>query len=259
MRSYFIFAIVLTVAYLIYYAVIIMQDLYGKRRTGKTEEEVFDLGTLEDEESVAVSESETGFRVGNEQYDTETASGGDSATDQKPADKKPETKETPEERLERLKANAEEKMEETTPYLSDGFSADEMYKAMLSRANWKIVRRWPGNQLKTNCSMSIKQKIVCLLILVPYAAFAKSGSVNYSWGADALATMHDFVVTMMLYVLYICYSIASVLVIVSAFQIYIKMNTGEDGIVKSFLSLLGACLFIIGASIVLPAFFGYRI
>ena len=88
MRSYFIFAIVLTVAYLIYYAVIIMQDLYGKRRTGKTEEEVFDLGTLEDEESVAVSESETGFRVGNEQYDTETASGGDSATGgQKAGDK----------------------------------------------------------------------------------------------------------------------------------------------------------------------------
>ena len=137
MRSYFIFAIVLTVAYLIYYAVIIMQDLYGKRRTGKTEEEVFDLGTLEDEESVAVSESETGFRVGNEQYDTETASGGDSATDQKPADKKPETKETP-----------EEKMEETTPYLSDGFSADEMYKAMLSRGKlenrpemaWKPIK-----------------------------------------------------------------------------------------------------------------------
>ena len=139
MRSYFIFAIVLTVAYLIYYAVIIMQDLYGKRRTGKTEE---------DEESVAVSESETGFRVGNEQYDTETASGGDSATDQKPADKKPETKETPEERLERLKAKAEEKMEETTPYLSDGFSADEMYKAMLSRGKlenrpemaWKPIK-----------------------------------------------------------------------------------------------------------------------
>ena len=145
MRSYFIFAIVLTVAYLIYYAVIIMQDLYGKRRTGKTEEEVFDLGTLEDEESVAVSESETGFRVGN---DTETTSGGDSATDQKPADKKPEAKETPEERLERLKAKAEEKMEETTPYLSDGFSADEMYKAMLSKGKlenrpemaWKPIK-----------------------------------------------------------------------------------------------------------------------
>ena len=44
-----------------------------------------------------------------------------------------------------------------------------------------------------------------------------------------------------------------------ALQIYIKWNTGEDGIVKSILMLFGACMFIIGASIVFPAFFGYRI
>ena len=49
--------------------------------------------------------------------------------------------------------------------------------------------------------MSKAKKILCALCLpFPYTAFAKSGSVNYSWGADALATMHDFVVTMMLYV-----------------------------------------------------------
>ena len=30
--------------------------------------------------------------------------------------------------------------------------------------------------------------------------FRQERSRNYSWGADALATMHDFVVTMMLYV-----------------------------------------------------------
>ena len=47
--------------------------------------------------------------------------------------------------------------------------------------------------------MSKAKKILCALCLpFPYTAFAKSGSVNYSWGADALATMHDFVVTMML-------------------------------------------------------------
>lgn len=103
------------------------------------------------------------------------------------------------------------------------------------------------------------RKILCLLCLIPSAAMAKSGSVNYSWGADALATMHDFVVTMMLYVLYVCYAIASVFVVVSALQIYIKMNTGEDGVVKSIVSLVGVCLFIIGASIVFPALFGYRI
>ena len=253
MRSYFIFAIVLTVAYLIYYAVIIMQDLYGKRRTGKTEEEVFDLGTLEDEESVAVSESETGFRVGNE-HQAAILPPTRSRRTKSRRQRRPRKKDWSVSKPRRRK-----RWRKPRPTCLMASVQMKCTRRCFPGANWKIVRRWPGNQLKTNCSMSIKQKIVCLLILVPYAAFAKSGSVNYSWGADALATMHDFVVTMMLYVLYICYSIASVLVIVSAFQIYIKMNTGEDGIVKSFLSLLGACLFIIGASIVLPAFFGYRI
>ena len=49
--------------------------------------------------------------------------------------------------------------------------------------------------------MSKAKKILCAVCLtLPYTVSAKSGSVNYSWGADALATMHDFVVTMMLYV-----------------------------------------------------------
>ena len=104
-----------------------------------------------------------------------------------------------------------------------------------------------------------KRILSALCTLLPCSVFAKSGGVNYSWGADALASMHDYVVTMMLYVLYICYAIASVFVVVAALQIYIKMNTGEDGVVKSIVSLIGACLFIIGASIVFPAFFGYRI
>lgn len=62
-----------------------------------------------------------------------------------------------------------------------------------------------------------------------------------------------------LYVQYICCAIAGVYVIVSCFQIYVKMNTGEDGITKSILTLVGACLFLIGAFVVFPAFFGYRI
>ena len=63
----------------------------------------------------------------------------------------------------------------------------------------------------------------------------------------------------MLYVLYLCYAIAAIMAVISAVQIYIKINMGEDGVAKSIVTLIGACLFIIGASIVLPAFFGYRI
>ena len=95
--------------------------------------------------------------------------------------------------------------------------------------------------------------------LVAVSASAKSVGVDYSWGADALAMMHDYVVTMMLYVLYLTYAIAAIVVIYASLQIYIKMNVGEEGVMKEILMLVGACLFMIGASIVFPAFFGYRI
>lgn len=88
---------------------------------------------------------------------------------------------------------------------------------------------------------------------------AKCGGVDYSWGADALAMMHDYVVTMMLYVLYISYAIAGIVVVIASLQIYIKMNTGEEGIVKQIMMVVGACIFLISAAIVLPAMFGYRI
>lgn len=98
-----------------------------------------------------------------------------------------------------------------------------------------------------------------MLGIIPISVYAKCGGVNYSWGADALASMHDYVVTMMLYVLYICYALATVVGIISALQITIKMNIGEDGVKKAIMMLVGAILFIISASIVFPAFFGYRI
>ena len=98
-----------------------------------------------------------------------------------------------------------------------------------------------------------------MLGIVPMSVYAKCVGVNYSWGADALASMHDYVVTMMLYVLYICYALATVVGIISALQITIKMNIGEDGVKKAIMMLVGAILFIISASIVFPAFFGYRI
>ena len=98
--------------------------------------------------------------------------------------------------------------------------------------------------------------IVCSLLSM--SASAKCGGVDYSWGADALALMHDYVVTLMLYVLYLIYAIAAIVVIYASLQIYIKMNLREEGIIKEIMMLVGAILFIIGASIVFPAFFGYQ-
>lgn len=109
-----------------------------------------------------------------------------------------------------------------------------------------------------NCRM---RKLTSLLLGVCAAlpASAKCGGVDYSWGADALALMHDYVVTMMLYVLYLLYAVAAIVAIYASLQIYIKMNTREEGITREIMMVVGACLFIIGASIVFPAFFGYRV
>ena len=41
--------------------------------------------------------------------------------------------------------------------------------------------------------------VFVLLLTFPFSGLAKCGSVDYSQGAEALARMHDYVVTMMLY------------------------------------------------------------
>lgn len=108
-------------------------------------------------------------------------------------------------------------------------------------------------------SKHIRLPLVGAALLTATSLFARGGGVDYSWGADALARAHDFVVTMMLYVQYLCYALAGIMAIISALQIYIKMQTGEGEFTKNVTTLLGAVLFSIGASIVFPAFFGYQI
>ena len=97
------------------------------------------------------------------------------------------------------------------------------------------------------------------LLSLPMTASAKCGGVDYSWGANALSNAHDYTVTMMLYVVYLSYAVAALVAIIGALQIYIKMQTGEGDVTKSIMMLVGACLFMIGAYILFPAFFGYSI
>ena len=92
------------------------------------------------------------------------------------------------------------------------------------------------------CKKIIRHNLPVLCLLSAQSVSAKCGGVDYSWGADALALMHDYVVT-----------------IYASLQIFIKMNAGEEGIVKEILMVVGACMFMIGASIVFPAFFGYQV
>ena len=76
MSPFLIFAISLTIAYVIYYAVMITRDLYGKKEESKSNEEVFDVSSITEEEAaVAVNESDGGFSIANKQYDTRYQNG----------------------------------------------------------------------------------------------------------------------------------------------------------------------------------------
>ena len=68
MSPFLIFVTVLTIGYVIYYAVIIMQDLYGKKGEPKEDIEEFEVSTMAGEESpIVVNEDGTNFKVGNDE------------------------------------------------------------------------------------------------------------------------------------------------------------------------------------------------
>ena len=97
-----------------------------------------------------------------------------------------------------------------------------------------------------------------LAVLCIQDVSARCGSVDYSWGADGLAEATAFVGTMMIYTVEILYAVAGIVVILAALQIGIKMNYHKGDITKGMMMLFGGILFMIGASIVMPALFGYQ-
>ena len=71
--------------------------------------------------------------------------------------------------------------------------------------------------------------LTAILSVCCLSASAKCGGVDYSWGADGLAKAHDFVITMLLYVVYICYAVAGIVSVIASLQIYFKINAGAAG------------------------------
>ena len=131
MKSFVIFAIVVTIIYVIYYTVIIVQDLYGKPKDVKSQGESFDVSDMTDEEeSIAVSESDGGFSVGDNQYET--------AYEEKqlaePTEKAAATAEESKPHvLEKIQSAIEKKMEEVNTTYSDPMYSEELINTIIAR------------------------------------------------------------------------------------------------------------------------------
>lgn len=127
MKSFVIFAIVLTVVYVIYYTVVIVQDLYGKPKEEKSQAESFDLSDMTDEdESITVTESEGGFSVGDNRYDT-------SLEGQQPTDTNTTRQANGVSVLNKVNAKLEGKLEEVQAASEDGMYSDELFRLMMAK------------------------------------------------------------------------------------------------------------------------------
>ncbi len=103
MSAFGIFALILTTAYIIYFAVIICQDIIKGRKTsdGASSGETFDVSSFVQEEAVDVKEINGGFAVGDNETMSETVS----APVDTPAEESPEEKYDPAETVEKLTEN----------------------------------------------------------------------------------------------------------------------------------------------------------
>lgn len=106
----------------------------------------------------------------------------------------------------------------------------------------------------------IKEKFISALMLfvLPLMVHARCGAVDYSMGADGLSDAVYWLILITMNVMDVLYAGAAVLVVVSALQIYIRMNTGEGEITKSIMMLIGGALFMILAPIVMEGIFGFE-
>lgn len=126
MKPYFIFVIILTVLYILYYAAMIARDLYGKKNGGKSDEEEFDVSDMESEGSVSVVENDKGFNIGENEYETGYA--------EEPPSERPRSEGKPRRNVvDMLNESVKTNMEETQVTFSNPYNAAELYKRMLEQ------------------------------------------------------------------------------------------------------------------------------
>lgn len=138
-----IFALVLTIAYTIYYAVVIAKDLQGKKGRADSTEEVFDLEGMEEEESVEVSEAGDSFQVGNTE-------------ERQPEPSEPDANDFPEQPEEAPRSAAEEKARQLKSDLleaditcENGVTAPELHELLEGKREtlFKIPMKITRNEL----------------------------------------------------------------------------------------------------------------
>ena len=136
MNPYFIFVLVLTAFYILYYIFNVAHDLYGKKDEVKNATEVYDVSDMasgenetEENDSISVTESENGFVIGGQTVETQV----DAIDIVNSEVEEPADETAKQNKIEKLIAEAEGKMEDTEVYMSDPMLNEQLARALLAK------------------------------------------------------------------------------------------------------------------------------
>lgn len=90
--------------------------------------------------------------------------------------------------------------------------------------------------------------LMCLCINFADAQTINAGATKLSGVAASIAEYLPAVKK-------IVYAIAGIIAVIGAISVYIKMNNEDQDVKKSILMIVGACIFLVAAVNILPAFF----
>ena len=90
---------------------------------------------------------------------------------------------------------------------------------------------------------------IALTISVGEAMAASKGAAGFTKATQEVSSYQTPVSNLMK-------AIAAVIVLVGAFNVYFKMQNGDQDVKKKIMMVVGACIFLIAAAQALPLFFG---
>ncbi len=146
MSVFGVFAIVLTIIYVIYYAWMIGRDLYGKKDQQTSKQETFEFTTEETEEMITeVREKGDGFSFSSdpEEEETEVEAENHNETTESQEEEADEEINAPTQADHAIITLYKEGMEEIKPEHSKEFESSEFITALMN------IDTVPGNLLKT--------------------------------------------------------------------------------------------------------------
>lgn len=96
--------------------------------------------------------------------------------------------------------------------------------------------------------------VAVMLLLVICTVSVEAQSMDS--GVKAITQASDSIKKYLPVVTKLIYVIAGIVAVLGAISVYIKMNNEEQGVKKSIMMIVGACIFLIAAAQALPLFFG---